>query len=105
MQVTASAPGKTILFGEHAVVYGKPAIAVAINRKANVKIQKRADSKIFVEIPGLKLSGYLELEKEVIKIEKDQGNIGILNYILKSLKRLKLREKLNQKMGWKSQLI
>ncbi|MBC7097433.1 MAG: mevalonate kinase, partial [Methanobacteriales archaeon] len=30
----ASAPGKTILFGEHAVVYGKPAIALAIDKRA-----------------------------------------------------------------------
>lgn len=32
-KVTASAPGKMILLGEHSVVYGKPAVALAIDRR------------------------------------------------------------------------
>jgi mevalonate kinase len=37
---TVSAPGKLILFGEHAVVYGKDAIAVAIDLKTRCSISR-----------------------------------------------------------------
>ena len=36
--VAASAPGKCILFGEHAVVYGQPAVAVAIEQRLTVSM-------------------------------------------------------------------
>ena len=45
LMVIASAPGKVILFGEHAVVYGKPAIAAAITKRIYVK-SRRIDSGI-----------------------------------------------------------
>ena len=38
MLVVASAPGKCILFGEHAVVYGQPAVAVAIEQRLTVSM-------------------------------------------------------------------
>lgn len=37
--IAVSAPGKCILFGEHAVVYGQPAVAVALDQRITVKIQ------------------------------------------------------------------
>lgn len=36
------APGKIILAGEHAVVYGHPAISLAIDRGVRIKVQERA---------------------------------------------------------------
>jgi mevalonate kinase len=46
--VTASAPGKVILFGEHAVVYGEPAIAAAIDKRIFVSAEERSDDEIIV---------------------------------------------------------
>ncbi len=44
--VVASAPAKIILFGEHFVVYGEPAVATAINKRAQATAQKREDNRI-----------------------------------------------------------
>ncbi|MBA46019.1 MAG: mevalonate kinase [Euryarchaeota archaeon] len=37
---SADAPAKAILFGEHAVLYGAPAIAIAIDLRASVSLEK-----------------------------------------------------------------
>lgn len=37
--IVASSPGKFILLGEHAVVYGKPAVALAINKRFLCRVQ------------------------------------------------------------------
>ena len=42
----ASAPGKCILFGEHAVVYGHPAVAVALDQRISVNIEPSKDWRI-----------------------------------------------------------
>jgi mevalonate kinase len=56
--VTSSAPGKVYLFGEHAVVYGEPAVPCAIARRARVTAQVRDDSALHVHAEDLSLDGF-----------------------------------------------
>jgi len=55
--VTASAPGKVYLFGEHAVVYGEPAVPCAIRRRARVTVTTRDDDRVRVRANDLSVQG------------------------------------------------
>ncbi|MWG33983.1 mevalonate kinase [Halomarina oriensis] len=54
----SSAPGKVYLFGEHAVVYGEPAVPCAIERRARVTVEARDDDRLRVEAKDLTLDGF-----------------------------------------------
>jgi mevalonate kinase len=49
----AIAPGKLILSGEHSVVYGKPAVAMAIDRSVTATIEDSDDGQISFEMQGV----------------------------------------------------
>ncbi|CAM9629847.1 unnamed protein product, partial [Choristocarpus tenellus] len=52
--VVASAPGKVILFGEHAVVYGKMAVAAAVSdMRIVVEAVTSSDEHLHLELPDL----------------------------------------------------
>ena len=53
-----SAPGKVYLFGEHAVVYGEPAVPAAIERRATVTAEPRDDDHVRVTAEDLSLDGF-----------------------------------------------
>jgi mevalonate kinase len=56
--VVSSAPGKVYLFGEHAVVYGEPAVPCAIELRARVTVEERDDDHVRVHAEDLSLDGF-----------------------------------------------
>ena len=53
MIVTATAPGKLVLLGEYAVLEGAPALVMAIDRRAEVRLETRTQAPCMLRAPGI----------------------------------------------------
>ncbi|HEV7517053.1 MAG TPA: hypothetical protein VGR07_12200 [Thermoanaerobaculia bacterium] len=54
MPVTVSTPGKLILMGEHAVVYGRPALVAAVDLRLFARFSRGSEpGRLRIELPGL----------------------------------------------------
>lgn len=52
MEITVSAPGKLVLIGEYAVLFGHPAAVIAVDRRATVDLAPSPDGRFSVAAPG-----------------------------------------------------
>src|SRR5689334_7689388 len=67
MKYRASAPGSLMLLGEYAVLYGKPAIVCAVEKRMTVTLTPRTDQRIIIDSARL---GHYETDLATLKIEK-----------------------------------
>ena len=81
MKIKAFAPGKIILFGEHTVVYKKPAIAVAIDRGVNVELIPRNDDNITVKLDLIDYYKKSQLVNKKLNYKIDSKKKMITDYI------------------------
>lgn len=73
----ASAPGKIILFGEHAVVYGRPALAIPVTQvHADVGILGSARPGIWIDAPDV------DLHAEVNTLSSDHPIAAVIHNFL-----------------------
>lgn len=58
--ITVSAPGKLMLLGEHAVVYGQPCLVTAVDRRLSVGVEISGDKSIQINSPGASDTRFVE---------------------------------------------
>ncbi len=75
-----SAPGKIILFGEHAVVYGRPALAVPVTQvHADVEVSDSSRAGIWIDAPDV------DLHTELNTLPSDQPIATVIHNFFFSL--------------------
>jgi len=102
MGVVASAPAKIILFGEHFVVYGEPAIVLAIDKRAYAEAEQRNDKRLCLRSANLNLAGYFE--NGTFKIEQGDAKEAKSKFEPIKLAVAKVLEKHGENVGLNIQI-
>jgi mevalonate kinase len=97
MAVVASAPAKVILFGEHFVVYGEPAIVLAIDRRAFAKVETRNDQILHISSANLNLA--VNIKNGYFSILKGESKEAKLKFEPVKQAVEKVLEKCGEKVG------
>ncbi|MCR4263781.1 MAG: mevalonate kinase [Candidatus Roizmanbacteria bacterium] len=82
--ITVSAPGKLMLLGEHAVVYGHPCLVTAVDQRMKATVELVDSSTFELEAPDVKVHNYKKSLPELGKGEIPKGaqfvEIAIKNF-------------------------
>lgn len=70
--VTVSAPGKLMLMGEHAVVYGEPCLVTAVNQRLSVTIDASDNGQITIDAPQVKETKFVD--RAIVKFFAEKGS-------------------------------
>lgn len=91
--ITVSAPGKLMLMGEHAVVYGFPSLVTAIDERLTVEVEKIAKSNVVVDAPQASDTRFVD---EAVRQAQKKWDIPLGGF------RIKTQSKFSGKYGFGS---
>jgi mevalonate kinase len=57
--IKVSAPGKLLLFGDHAVVHGRPCIVTSVDYRISISLEKRGNNMIVLNVPDVGFKNYI----------------------------------------------
>src|SRR6185369_13396154 len=85
--ITVSAPGKLMLFGEHAVVYNHPCLVTAVDQRMRVTIEVLENFTFHLDAPDVRVVDYKKPMNELGKGEIPKGaqfiEIAVKNFVEK----------------------
>lgn len=71
--ITVSAPGKLMLFGEHAVVYGKPCIVTAVDQRLTIHASILDEPIFKLHAPDVEINSSVKLLTHIGQGELPKG--------------------------------
>jgi mevalonate kinase len=86
MTVTVSAPGKLMLLGEHAVVYGRPCLVTAVDRRMWVSVEETRDGLLHLSGASLGVEDWTVLLTKVEDADPPAG-VRFLHAVARCLAR------------------
>ena len=81
-KIKASAPGKLMLFGEHAVIYHKPCIVTAVNQRIYVTAEPNNTGILDVYAPDVGIKNYQKPLADIGKSKKIIKEVKFIEYAL-----------------------
>jgi mevalonate kinase len=109
-KITVSAPGKLMLFGEHAVVYNHPCLVTAVDQRIYTTISFTEDDMFYLDAPDVKIENYKKQIKNIGKGAIPKGAMFIeiavknfkKNYGLKKGIRVTTKSEFSSEFGFGS---
>jgi mevalonate kinase len=89
--IIVSAPGKLMLFGEHAVVYGKPCLVTAVDQRLYLSIQKTDTDDIRISAEDVGIKNFRLSLNKLGRVKYPGGLRFVLTSIEEFLRKYKVR--------------